>query len=214
MLINKLRKYISQFVKIPFRHLIFEIIILLKLNAMRKITIFFAIIALFHSFANAQTEEYPPQTEKVNLGIGAGFDYGGVGINMLFYPQKNIGLFAGGGYALAGVGYNIGLKGRFFLKDDAAVTPFVMGMYGYHSAVKIKDNSNLSKLFYGPTFGAGIDWRVGELRKNYIAIALTVPLRNGEEKEYKQMLTNNYGAQFENDFLPVGMSIGYRLRLK
>lgn len=181
---------------------------------MKKLTVLLAIIALFHSFVNAQTEEYPPQTEKVNLGIGAGFDYGGIGANVLFYPQKNIGLFAGGGYALAGFGYNVGLKGRFFLKDGAAVTPFVMGMYGYHSAVQIDGNTDLNKLFYGPTFGAGIDWRVGKLRKNYIALALTVPLRNGDEKEYKQMLINNYGAQFTNDFLPVGLSIGYRLRLK
>lgn len=181
---------------------------------MKKVTFFLVIIFLSLYTVSAQTNEFTPQTEIVNLGIGAGFDYGGIGANLLVYPQKNIGLFAAGGYALAGFGYNVGLKGRFFVRDGAVVNPFIMGMYGYHSAVRINDRSQLNKLFYGPTFGAGIDWRMGKHKKNYLAIALTVPVRNGDEKDYKKMLTNNYGAQFENDFLPVGFSIGYRVRLK
>lgn len=179
---------------------------------MKKFIITTAAAVLFYGISNAQ--DNTPQTEKINLGIGVGFDYGGIGANLLVYPQKNIGIFAGGGYALAGFGYNVGVKGRFFIKDGAAVSPFVTGMYGYHTAIKVQNRTDLNKLYYGPTFGAGIDWLVGRQRKNYLSIALNVPFRNGEEKTYRDYLTNSYGIQFENDFVPVGFSLGYRLRLK
>ncbi|WP_300601336.1 hypothetical protein [Niabella sp.] len=181
---------------------------------MKKIIITVAAFFSLCNVSDAQDEKYDPQTEKINLGVGMGFDYGGLGANLLVYPQKNIGVFAGGGYALAGFGYNVGVKGRFFLKEGSAVSPFLMGMYGYHTAIRVENNTALNKLFYGPTFAAGIDWRVGRLRKNYLSIALTVPVRNGDEKTYRDALVNNHGAQFENDFLPVGLSLGYRLRLK
>lgn len=42
------------------------------------------------------------------LGIGVGLDCGGVGVNLLVYPQENIGIFGGIGYAFAGLGLNGG----------------------------------------------------------------------------------------------------------
>lgn len=179
---------------------------------MKKFIIAATAMFLFYSSSNAQDND--PQTEKINLGAGVGFDYGGIGANLLVYPQKNIGLFAAGGYALAGFGYNVGIKGRLFIKDEAAVSPFIMGMYGYHTAIKVQNLTDLNKLFYGPTFGAGIDWFAGQQRKNYLSLAITVPIRNGDEKTYRNYLTNNYGVEFKNDFVPVGFSLGYRMRLK
>ncbi len=36
--------------------------------------------------------------DVVAIGLGVGLDYGGIGVNLTVYPQKNIGLFAGIGY--------------------------------------------------------------------------------------------------------------------
>ena len=83
---------------------------------MKKIYAILLFIAAGIFYANAQimaTDLTDPTTEKLNLGVGIGFDYGTIGANLLFYPQKNIGIFAGGGYNLMGFSYNAGLKGRF-----------------------------------------------------------------------------------------------------
>jgi len=58
---------------------------------------------------NAQDVILLPRTiDATSFGIGAGFDYGGFGGNLLIYPHRNIGIFGGFGYALAGFGYNEG----------------------------------------------------------------------------------------------------------
>lgn len=103
---------------------------------MKKVILSVLLFIVVFVQAKAQYTEYPPQTEKFNLGLGMGMDYGGIGLNALVYPQNNIGLFAGGGYALAGFGWNAGLKGRFFLNESSAITPYLMAMYGYNAAVK------------------------------------------------------------------------------
>src|SRR6185503_19117939 len=72
--------------------------------------------------------------DKLNLGLGFGFDYGGIGGNLTVYPQKNVGLFFGGGYAFAGFGYNAGIKLRLLPgKPSSQFTPFFMAMYGYNA---------------------------------------------------------------------------------
>src|SRR5687768_6116891 len=43
-----------------------------------------------------------------NIGIGMGIDYGGFGVRLTVLPAKPVFLFAGLGYNLAGIGYNIG----------------------------------------------------------------------------------------------------------
>lgn len=62
------------------------------------------------------------------------------------------------------------------------------------------DQKGFDKLFYGPTFGAGVDWRVGALRKNYLSIALTVPIRSAEVENYRNDLKNNHGIEFKKQF--------------
>ena len=185
---------------------------------MKKIYAILLFIAAGIFYANAQimaTDLTDPTTEKLNLGVGIGFDYGTIGANLLFYTQKNIGIFAGGGYNLMGFSYNAGLKGRFFVNETAAVVPFVTAMYGNNSTVIVKNMTNLNKAFYGPTFGAGVDWYVGGgIMKYYLSIALNVPVRGDEPEEYRTYLKNNHGVEFQNEFLPIGVSVGYRFRLK
>jgi hypothetical protein len=163
----------------------------------------------------AQTSTLDPRKpDIVNFGPGIGFDYGGLGVNFMVYPQKNIGIFFGGGYALAGFGYNTGVKLRLTPDKGTVVNPFLTAMYGYNAAVVISDNSQLNKLFYGPTIGVGIDIRPRKpSSKGYLSLALMIPLRNSDAQNYIDFLKNEYGASFANDLLPVGFSIGYKFIL-
>ena len=146
------------------------------------------------------------------LGVGFGFDYGGIGINFLTYLQKNIGIFAGVGYALAGFGVNGGLKLRIVSDSaqTALVMPYVMGMYGYNTAVHVKNAEALDKFFYGPTFGAGLDIRFKPKGTNYLSFALTFPVRGKEVDNYIYTLKTFYGVDFKNSLSAVGFSIGLK----
>src|ERR1700761_7927674 len=103
---------------------------------MRSTLILFTLFLCLATTSNAQRSFNPHASDPdVNsLGIGLGEDYGGIGINYTVYPQTNIGLFGGVGYALAGVGYNFGVKLR---TNPSLATLFVMFMYGYNAAVAV-----------------------------------------------------------------------------
>jgi hypothetical protein len=165
---------------------------------------------------NAQ-DEVPPSymPDKISFGLGGGLDFGGFGGNLLVYPNKNLGLFLGGGYALAGLGVNVGAKVRFIsAKPNAKVNTYLLMMYGYNAAVAVSGNTDLSRLFYGPSAGIGFEMRPRPYRPGYLTIALLVPFRSSEVDDYMDHLENSHGVQFQNELFPIAFSLGYRFILK
>ncbi len=164
------------------------------------------------SSTNAQTEK-PAMPEKFDIasfGVGLGLDNGGIGGQLLVYPSKNIGLFGGVGYAVAGAGYNVGVKYRFHTGNEfKKFTPFLTAMYGYNAAVNVTNVSGLNKFFYGPTIGVGGDVKGWPEKKGYWSFALLIPIRDDEVSEYIDYLESHYGASFGIGLLPVGISAGY-----
>ena len=190
---------------------------LLKFTGSMKKTLFTLVVFLFflHGIIKAQYEHLlspEQQIDRASLAIGLGLDYGGIGLNGLFYPKRNLGFFAGAGYAFADFGYNIGTKLRFTKKDSLRkVTPYLTAMYGYNTAVIVSDADH-SKLFYGFSFGAGLDLRFSP-RNGYWTFGLLFPVRAKEVDDYIDDLKNNHGIRFDNELLPVALSIGYRFIL-
>lgn len=180
-----------------------------------KFLTLFLIFLLSNQLLNAQSNNQDPRkSDIVNFGPGIGFDYGGFGANLMFYPQKNIGIFFGGGYALTGFGYNTGIKLRLSPDKGNVVNPFFTAMYGYNAAVVIADNTQFNKLFYGPTMGIGIDIRSKKpSSKGFLSLALMVPFRSSDAQNYIDYLKSQYGASFTTDLIPVGFSIGYKFIL-
>lgn len=157
----------------------------------------------------------PLPADRINLGVGLGLDYGGIGFNLIAYPQRNIGLFAGGGYAIAGMGYNVGLKLRFVAKESKSkAVGFVTGMYGYNAAVSVQNATDLNKLFYGYTVGAGVDLRSKTKKGGYWTLTLLLPFRSSEVDSYLEDLETNYNVERKSDFFPITISIGYRIVMK
>lgn len=168
-----------------------------------------------HLMAQSGNQQTPFQAttpvDRLSLGIGGGLDYGGFGGNLSFYPIENVGIFGGIGYALAGVGFNGGLKYRFIpKKPDATVRPFGLAMYGYNAAIAVLNASQHNKLFYGPTLGAGIDFHRNPMKQGYWSFALIVPIRKDEVNEYMDILESDYNVDFQYRLFPIGVSIGYR----
>ena len=182
-----------------------------SMNPQRLTLLILCLTTGLFSTAQDNTATSIRQPDRVNLGPGFGFDYGGLGFNLTVYPQKNVGVFFGAGYAFAGVGYNNGIKYRFAPEKPKVVIPFLMAMYGYNAAVAVSDNPQYNKLFYGPTLGAGIDIRSKNPASiGIFSIALMVPIRNSEAQNYIDLLKTQDGATFSNSLLPIGISIGYK----
>jgi hypothetical protein len=144
---------------------------------------------------------------KLYLGMGTGFDYGGiVGGKVEYLPVKQIGVFAGAGYNLLSLGWNVG--GTFKISPDKRFSPNLMVMYGYNGVLVGTDyiSDEYEMTSYGITVGANFDLRIG--RKHKISAGLLVPIRSSEFRD-------NYDAA-ENDsrleitpLLPIGITIGY-----
>lgn len=180
-----------------------------------KSCILFLFVSLSISFTSTAQQSNPEgqrQPDLCSFGLGAGFDYGGFGANVIVYPQRNIGLFFGGGYAIAGFGYNGGIKLRLIPSKMSVVDPFLIGMYGYNAAIYVSGNTNLNRIFYGPSFGAGIDIHRKRTSKGYFTVAILVPVRNHEVSDYKGELQYYYGVS-TSDLLPVSVSVGYKFTL-
>lgn len=180
---------------------------------MKKIILLPVLLLTFSNICHAQPDAKDTATkcDVFSIGLGLGFDYGGIGVNALAYPQKNIGLFGGVGYAIAGVGYNFGVKLRWPVSK--VVAPYIMGMYGYNAAIHVTSDYgpyNQNKVFYGPTVGIGCDFGAHHTNASYFAVALTIPFRSPDVDDYINQLTN-LGGQFTNKLSPVGISVGYRI---
>ncbi|KAB1155585.1 hypothetical protein [Flavobacterium luteum] len=185
---------------------------------MKTIKLSLSVVCLFFTF-NTYSQDTPTtiKQNKLNttIGLGLGLDYGGIGANILYYPVDQIGLFGGVGYAFAGAGFNVGAKFRLNAKKESPkIGPYLIGMYGYNAAIAVKNASKFNKLFYGPTFGFGVDFKPKNKDRNgYWSLALLVPIRSSDVNQYIDDLKNKEGIEFENELLPIGFSIGYRIKI-
>jgi hypothetical protein len=186
----------------------------LKKDTMKTL-IMIASILLITIQLNAQhsTQTQRP-LDQLSIGVGGGLDYGGFGGNLCFYPVKSAGVFAGAGYALGGVGLNLGVKYRYIPdKPGARIHPYAVGMYGYNAAIAVLNVSNFNKLFYGPSLGAGIDLHPKSLKIGYWSFGILVPIRSTDVNEYMEMLERDHGADFQNELFPIGFTVGYKFMI-
>ncbi|MBI5219482.1 MAG: hypothetical protein HY958_11180 [Bacteroidia bacterium] len=140
---------------------------------------------------------------RVSIGIGVGFDQGGIGGRWSIKPISRFSVFVGAGYNLAGVGANAGTSLFFVPKQQ--IQPFFTVMYGYNAVLKIMNSNNSSviskKIYMGPSVGFGLEFNSVN-RKRYFSIALLYPFR--DSKFYNDI--KNVDLEFP--ILPVTISLG------
>lgn len=152
--------------------------------------------------------------DRLAVGVGAGYDFGGYGANATYYFTESFGVFAGGGYTPAGVGYNAGIKLRaVFNKQATPVMPFITAMYGYYAAIAPKDLAYLNKMFYGITVGGGVDFRPKNSKFGYITATLLFPIRTPDAQQYINNVNNFQDAGYKGKLHVLNGSIGYKFIL-
>jgi len=178
---------------------------LVKMNKIYTHVVILLLNMALTNKVNAQQKK--PAYQQSYLGIGAGFDYGGIGLKGEFLPVKWLGIFGSAGYNLVEPAYNIGLS--FKILPDKKVTPTITAMYGYNAVIKIIGvfgNEIRNQSYYGLSVGAGAEMKYG-LNKNKLSLALLVPFRNAAFHQDYRTHKNN-GTQFNPDILPVAITFG------
>jgi hypothetical protein len=136
----------------------------------------------------AQSAIAQDNSTPLNIGLGIGLDYGAIGVQFQFRPEAHVALFAGVGYALVGAGYNAGVN--FRILPDKRACPFISAMYGYNAVVLVKGASQYNQIYYGSSFGAGVELRKRS-RNHFWRIELLIPQRPAEfHDDYEALKLN------------------------
>ncbi len=160
-----------------------------------------AVLFLWTAFSFAQDS-------NASLGLGLGFDYGGLGAQVAVKTSDEFALFAGLGTAIAGPGYNLGA--RYFIESKRPEQFYVHAMYGYNAVIVIQGMSEANKVYYGPSIGGGIN--LPNKNNTFWEFALNIPFRPSDFRDDWDDLNNDPDIQI-NRLLPFTISIGYNFNL-
>lgn len=162
-----------------------------------------ALILFATAFVAAVAQD---DTSKGNFGIGLGLDYGGIGGKVTVLPSQKVGLFAGLGYNIVGVGFNVGGLVRF--SPDKKVCPYITAMYGYNAVIKITGDIEKEETYYGPSAGFGLEFHGRNNPSNFWNVELLIPFRSSDyHNDLDDLQANPYIEM--NDPWPIAICVGY-----
>ncbi|HMZ47782.1 MAG TPA: hypothetical protein PL010_02015 [Flavobacteriales bacterium] len=155
--------------------------------------------------------EPKPDVRGWNVGPGIGIDQGGLGLQVQCRPAPPLIIFASGGYALAGFGWNVGVGGR--LLPRAKWCPYLTGMYGYNAAVVIQGAADHNKLYYGPSFGLGVEDHRRRNYANFWRFGIVIPIRPSEYWSDMAALKADPNFKISGEPAPLAISAAYHFGL-
>lgn len=186
----------------------------------KKYLVFFVVFFIYSSTNFAQEIK---KSDILSYSYGIGITHGGLGLDLLYYPQKNVGFFLGLGYPFAGIAYSSGVKLRLFSPTQKSnFVPFLLATYGYQNSVYVSGynpgvvyfeskKDKYDKVFFGPTIGFGVDTGPKIAKNGYLTFALAYKLGPDEViSDYINYL-KTIGFKFYSDVLPVSFSFGLRM---
>lgn len=150
------------------------------------------------------------ENNQVYLGLGLGFDYGGIGAKVEYQPIKNIGVFAGLGYNLLGVGWNVGATYKIMPDKKVSVNPMVF--YGYNGGSMVDGAPEYDMVSYGVTAGVNVDIKMGK-RGNKLSAGLFVPFRSQKFMDNYDAMKQDYRVMLQTELLPIAVGVGYNFKL-
>lgn len=158
-----------------------------------------------------QSNVSEPELRKLpSIGLGVGLDYGGLGGRFAVPLSTNTSAFLSAGYAIAGFGYNFGLRARFSNKPVSLTSTL---MYGYNTVIKIVGAPQFDKVYTGLSVGLGFQLNSKRNQYNSFQAGFILPFRSDEYKSDWSNIKNNSSIQTFVEPWPVLISFGYHFSL-
>lgn len=148
--------------------------------------------------------------EKILLGVGGGLNYGGFGAQAAYQHTAVWSAFAGIGYNLNQVGYNLGIQVN--APSEKRVEWYGMAMYGYNAVLKVEGYEGTStNTYYGPSIGTGVLFKQ-KRHHGLWNVGVILPFR---ATSFKNAIDDLKLAGYTvDDPLPVAFCVGYHFRIK
>lgn len=148
--------------------------------------------------------------DKMNIGLGAGMDYGGFGARVTYNVSPKIGTFGCLGYNLDALGYNFGVQFRDQISERYSIS--ANGMYGYNAVLIIDGpQGKVKTTYYGPSIGVGFH-KKSKRNENFWSSGFILPFRS---KTLYNAMDDLKSAGYTFGLLfPVTFSVGYHIQLK
>jgi hypothetical protein len=176
---------------------------------MKMLSAKLCIVSVLLAFGNVLAAQ---SGQNVYLGVGSGFDYGGlIGGKVEYLPVKHLGVFGGFGYNLLSLGWNVGAS--YKILPNNRVSPNLMAFYGYNAVIKATDDyaAQYQMTSYGVTFGANLDIMLGN-KGNKLSVGFFVPVRSSKFRDNHERAMADTNMTLSALF-PIGVSVGYNIRL-
>jgi hypothetical protein len=158
----------------------------------------------------SSSKEDPDPLTLPNIGIGLGVDYGGIGLRFSVPLEKHISVFLAGGYALSGLGYNLGSRIKFSPQKRVTMTTSIM--YGYNAAIKVINASQYDKVYTGLSLGLGFETKSWSKPLNAFHAGFILPFRSDEfDTDFNFLKKNGISL---SDPWPILITIGYHFSIK
>lgn len=153
---------------------------------------------------------YGQEKSDFSAGLGLGRDYGGLGLNMMYLPHSQIGIFTGVGSISGNLRYAGGV--RYFFPSKWNQTLFVETMYG-NDVISLENynstGEDFNEIYFSPTLGLGMLFN-SKRGRSFWTFALVIPIRSSEFKEDIEML--NADPEIDITVLPISITFGINLR--
>ena len=140
-----------------------------------------------------------------------GIDQGGLGVQVQCRPVPRLLVFASGGYALAGFGWNFGVGGR--LLPYAKWCPYLTAMYGYNAAIVIQGAADRNGIYYGPSIGIGVEDHRRRNYANFWRFGIVVPFRSAAYRAALDALRADPNFEVTGEPIPISISAAYHFGL-
>ncbi len=151
--------------------------------------------------------------DQLSLGAGGGFNYGGLGVNVLYYLHPNVAAYGGFGSDFQSGNYSVGLKWRRISGQSWNVNPYMIATYGYNGRLDVSSNRSMTKEFNGFAIGAGLDQRLYKGSPGYFTIGVLMPIRGQAYHDYAEYVQEQ-GIPSPKPVIPVRLMFGYHLVLR
>lgn len=193
------------------------------MSYMKKFYVIIFVLSIFT--ATAQENQYENTTAKFNkddmhslvdVGVGIGLYYGGfIGPAVQLVPLDHLGVFGSVGYFLSDFGWQLGVNGYIMPKvPTKSFRVYGTAMYGTNASIYIDGSTQYNKVYLGPSFGAGIEMRFGNFKKNGLNIQILYPVRDSQYDTDLDIVKNDPFVTIDSEPLPINLSIGYHFEIR